>query len=633
MKHFIISIFFILSLNITAQVVEIPWQNCLGGSGFDDAGFFDDSLVRLPDGYLIVSDTDSEDGDVQNGLNGPNDIWLLKTDFFGNLIWEKTIGGSNGELQYTITKYNDTIFYIFGVTGSSDGDVQSGNQGLADNWIVKINDKGDILWEKTFGGDKNDKYGSLQLTDEGDILVFSETWSKTGDFGINDLPGDLHLWFYKIDQNGNILWSKLFGGNGHNRYGDFLQTEDGGYLLVGTCTGDEGAGCICEHHNPGLHFNDIWIIKLDENRNIEWQNCYGGSENDQSFNVIEEAFGYTLLGHSESSDGDVGSNFYEPDYWFFQIDKYGEILISETFGGGDHDYPDALFKDFQTGGYTLIGHTKSNNGDVSGNHCYENNDCRFDIWYVVIDSLGNIQHQRCIGNQGDQKPGGVLKLDNGHFIISATSNWSDADDVECPRPYPYSEDDIWIFELLDCSQNPPTIPTQPIGQDTICTINSTETIYTTQIANPQIEEAEWQIIPQEAGELNSFQDTAFIQWNSDFEGQVELSVRSTNSCGESEYSEHKIIEVRSCVGVGEIRNIELKTYPNPAQTQITFVLPVITRDSKILIKDVFGKTVKEVSLFREQTQFVWDCSQISGVVYFYQTEIDGINYSGKILIQ
>jgi len=124
-----------------------------------------------------------------------------------------------------------------------------------------------------------------------------------------------------------------------------------------------------------------------------------------------------------------------------------------------------------------------------------------------------------------------------------------------------------------------------------------------------------------------------VLWNTGLEGQVELSVRSTNSCGESDYSEPKIIEVRSCVGIGEIYQRELKTYPNPAKTHITFELPIIKRESKLYIKDIFGKTISEIPIFSGQSQIKWNCSNISSGVYFYQTEIDSINYSGKILIQ
>jgi hypothetical protein len=292
----------------------------------------------------------------------------------------------------------------------------------------------------------------------------------------------------------------------------------------------------------------------------------------------------------------------------------------------------------KTGGYTIIGQTKSNNGDVSGNHCYPNGECYYDIWYVVLDSLGIIQYQRCIGNWGDQFPGGVLKLNDGHFVISSTSNVLELDDVECPRPSPYSKEDIWFFEFLDCNQNSPAIPAQPIGQDTICTINTTQTLYTTQIINPQIEETEWQLLPSEAGALTNLQDSAIIQWEPNFEGQAELRVKSTSSCGESEYSEAKLIEVRSCVGIGELQAKELKIYPNPANTQITFELPAISKESILQIKDIFGKTIAELTIAKGQTQLTWDCSQIASGIYFYQTEIGSPDshrevYRGKILVQ
>jgi hypothetical protein len=111
-----------------------------------------------------------------------------------------------------------------------------------------------------------------------------------------------------------------------------------------------------------------------------------GSDFDNGRELIEEENGYTILATSLSNDGDVGFNFYKSDIWFFQIDKLGNITNSKTYGGGDHDNPYALFKNEETGGYTIIGQTKSNNGDVSGNHSFVYNS---DIWYVVIDSLGN----------------------------------------------------------------------------------------------------------------------------------------------------------------------------------------------------------------------------------------------------
>jgi hypothetical protein len=627
MKHFILSFLFFISLNNIAQVIEIPWQNCFGGSENDEVFTYDHSFVKVNNGYLMAGTTESDDGDVGSGNQGSSDVWIIKTDDYGNLIWEKTMGGSLNEDAHQIIKYSEDVFYLVGRTASNDGDVQSGNKGYEDVWLVKINGNGAIIWEKTFGGSKRERRSNMQLTEEGDILILTRTSSNDGDLNYDNPDGSSYIWFYKVSSEGELLWSEIFGGYGPNYASNFLQTTDGGYLILGSCRGVNG-GCICNHHNAGdNYYSDIWLIKLNADREIEWQECYGGNHYDVAYDLIEEENYYTILGQSDSNNDQVGYNFGDRDIWFLRISKNGEYQYSKVLGGTLHERPLAFFKSGNT--YTLFAHTESNNYDVSGNHSFVYNS---DIWYVVIDTLGNLQYQRCIGNQGDQRPGGILKLNEGQYIISATSNVLGYDDIECPRPYPYSKDDIWFFELFDCNQNPPAIPTQPIGQDTVCTINTTQTLYTTQIINPQIEETEWQLLPSEAGALTNLQDSAIIQWEPNFEGQAELRVKSTSSCGESEYSEAKLIEVRSCVGIGELKAKELKIYPNPANNQITFELPAISKESILQIKDIFGKTIAELTIAKGQTQLTWDCSTVSSGVYFYYSEMSDIVYRGKIVL-
>jgi hypothetical protein len=369
MKPFLILIFlFLVQVNF-AQDINIEWQNCFGGSENDITGNYSNSMIKISDCYLIGGTTGSDDGDVAGGNHGPDDIWLIKTDNNGNLIWEKTFGGSDSDRLDALVKSNNSTCYFIGRSYSTDGDVQSGNQGYGDHWLVKLNIDGEIIWEKTFGGSNVERLANIQLTPEGDILVLSRTSSSDGDLNYVNPDGSSYIWFYKVSSEGELLWSDVFGGNGPNYGFDLLQTSDGGYLILGSCRGLNG-GCICDHHNAGdTYYNDIWMIKLNLEREIEWENCYGGSDFDNGRELIEEENGYTILATSLSNDGDVGFNFYKSDIWFFQIDKLGNITNSKTYGGGDHDNPYALFKNEETGGYTIIGQTKSNNGDVSGNHC------------------------------------------------------------------------------------------------------------------------------------------------------------------------------------------------------------------------------------------------------------------------
>jgi hypothetical protein len=633
MKYLII-ILFLFSTQIYAQQEVFEWQSCLGGTEYENAGYFEDVIVQISDGFLVVTETRSNDGDVQSGLNGPADIWLLKVDFYGNLVWEKTIGGSEGETPYCMLKESDTTLYIFAVTGSNDGDVQSGNHGLADNWLIKINTDGEILWEKTFGGSKNDKRGTIQLTPEGDILVYCYSWSRDGDIGENPPPGVFgFLWLYKVSSQGELLWSNTFGDEGIRYIGDFLQTSDGGYIIVGTVQGN--VGCDCNHHNVGHSEHDIWVAKLNSFRQIEWQKCYGGEVYEQCSNIIEDNGGYTLLAHTYSYHGDLDLHHGTSDYsdlWLFKIDKQGNILHSKVLGGSDDELPDAIFKNDQTGGYTIFAHTKSHNFDVSGNHCGQNNYCWEDIWYVEIDSLGEILHQRCYGAWGDQKPGGILKISEGDFIISATaSRGNDPFDITCDMHYPYTSKDIWLFELRDCELYPPQIPTTPYGADTVFLDQNDWNIYSTIIANPIYEQVEWLIEPSEAGDIIKQEDTIKVYWRKEFEGQANLSVRSTSNCGESDYCESKVIQVYKYTGIDENSYNKLKTYPNPAKEFVNFQLPPNTKNSTLIITDIYGKNIKELSIIG-QAQLQWDCQNTASGVYFYHTEISGIIYRGRIVI-
>lgn len=352
MKYFII-VFFILSINIYGQEEVFEWQSCFGGTEYDKAGNFENAMVKLQDGYLILTSTRSDDGDIQSGFQGYEDIWLIKTDFHGNLIWEKTYGGSSGDSGNTLVKYSENVFYILGLTSSDDGDIQSGNHGYADHWLLKINGEGEIIWEQTFGGSQNERIGNMQITPEGDVLVLARTSSSDCDQDYYNPDTSSYIWFYKVNSNGELVWSEVYGKNGPNYGQNFLQTADGGYLILGTCRGLDG-GCDCDHHNAGdLYYNDIWVFKLNANREIEWQECYGGSNFDNGSSIIEEDDYYTVLASSNSNDGQLDLHHgtsASSDLWFFKIDKQGNLVHSKVLGGSSHDSPDAIFINEQTGG-------------------------------------------------------------------------------------------------------------------------------------------------------------------------------------------------------------------------------------------------------------------------------------------
>jgi hypothetical protein len=624
MKTLLHILLIIIAITANAQLPkDIINQNCYD-SGWPDIA--KDMLITENAMYFL--------GD-QNTDDNHDDIVLFKTNLIGDLIWAKAYGGTSIDQSLSIIKDNEGFLYFSAGTFSNNGDVQSGDIGGLDGWIVKLDTSGSIIWEKTYGGTANDWGLHLLNLENGNILAFGSTHSN--DINVNMNYGGLDFWIFEITTNGEIVQSKVFGSTGDDNIFSLIQSSDGGFFTAARAGASDG---MVNGNYQGN--DDMWLLKLDANLNIEWQKLIGGSQYDTGGYGLAELDdgGFIINGLTESSDGDVhGFDFpdiVQPDLWVVRIDSIGNIIWDIALGGDNFEYSSKVFPN-QDGSFTVFGTTKSmNNGDVEGHHYHLSNPNypNYDIWMVHLSENGELLDQRCFGNTGnDGLYRGVIKKSDNHYLLGGTA-WSLPDDtigdVNCG--WESTSKDIWFFEIVDCESFQPEIPANITGEDTICTLYTNQSTYATQIVNPQYELAQWLLQPPEAGELTNLQDSAIIQWEPDFEGQVELRVRSTSSCGESEYSEAKLIEVRSCVGIGELQVKELKTYPNPANTQIAFELPTVSKESILLIKDIFGKTIEELAIAKGQNQLIWDCSRVSSGVYFYHCEIEERIYRGKLVV-
>src|SRR5258706_2130239 len=158
------------------------WGKSLGGT-LDDVPT---SVIQTDDhGFVVAGISNSNDGDV-TGNHGLNDSWIVKLDSSGNLVWEKSLGGSGNEEAHAILETNNGDLMIVGPTSSNDGDV-SGNHGYYgsyyfDDWIVKLSADGDLLWQKCFGSDGGELANSIaQTTNGGDIIAGSASGAIDGD--------------------------------------------------------------------------------------------------------------------------------------------------------------------------------------------------------------------------------------------------------------------------------------------------------------------------------------------------------------------------------------------------------------------------------------------------------------------
>jgi hypothetical protein len=176
------------------------WVKFFGGSGNDYAN----SMVETFDGsYIITGTTNSSNGDITDGNNGSDDIWVIKIDSEGNKIWDRTFGGSNYDFAKSIQQTNDGGYIIAGYTLSNDGDITDGNNGSEDIWVIKIDSEGNKIWDRTFGGSRHDGANSIQQTSDGGYIIAGYTLSNDGDITDGN-NGKFDVWILKLNANGEI---------------------------------------------------------------------------------------------------------------------------------------------------------------------------------------------------------------------------------------------------------------------------------------------------------------------------------------------------------------------------------------------------------------------------------------------
>jgi len=184
---------------------NLIWEKNYGGSEDD---FAMDLQPTTDGGFIITGGSASSDGDITNN-NGRLDIWVLKINELGELQWTNSYGGSGVDIGSSIQPISGG-YILAGCTGSGGETGVSAGFGGNEFWVLKLDLQGNLVWEKTYGGKRHDAAKSIVVNSDGDFLVAGNTWSNDGDISNNQGHGD--AWVIKINNVGVLLWEKTFGG-------------------------------------------------------------------------------------------------------------------------------------------------------------------------------------------------------------------------------------------------------------------------------------------------------------------------------------------------------------------------------------------------------------------------------------
>lgn len=310
----------------------IQWQKCYGGTAYDGAG----PILQTADGgYLIVAQTASKDSDV-TGFRGGSDTWVLKLSDSGSIRWAKCYGAHGIESSRSVAQASDGGYVLAGwTTSSEEGFPHHGSSYNTDAYIIKITADGDLVWQKSLGGSNDDYALSIVRTEDDGYLFVGSTRSNDGD--VSGLNGVIDAWVVKLDTLGNITWQKCFGGSAPDEAWSILKEVSGDYVVCGSTRSNDGD--LAWRHSTQTDSSDVWVFSVTASGKMLWQESLGGSRNEQGFSIIQRPdHGFAFIATTESDNGDVSGYHGRGDVWLAKLAPL-PALVDGTSTHSDLTYP------------------------------------------------------------------------------------------------------------------------------------------------------------------------------------------------------------------------------------------------------------------------------------------------------
>ncbi len=430
---------FLFLLNSIHAQMPISWDAGIFGDKYDE---LTDGVAFPAGGFILGGLTYSNKGaDITDEPYGNGDFFVVKTDTNGVREWSHLYGGAEADRMTSLDiSPNNDIVCVGRSNSNISGDKTTNTFGLNDYWVVKLNDKGDLLWEKTYGGTEDDRPYSVKVLPSGEIFILGFSNSPvSGNKTAPNLGGN-DFWLIKLDANGNKLWDKTYGGAGDERlyYGALALTNDGN-LVIG---GSSDSGVNSMKSKPNYGGMDFWILKINTDGQILWENSFGGLEEEQAQDIVPTKDGGFLIGGGTRSDasGSKNSSFQGLiDFWLVRVDANGDLLWEKTFGGSSLELITGLA--VNNAGNILMGGLSDS--PISGTKTAPNIG-DYDYWLVFLDKDGNEIWQETYGGTGKDALTVLFQTEDGGFFVGGDSG-SDVGGYKTTSNYGFN--DFWFFKL------------------------------------------------------------------------------------------------------------------------------------------------------------------------------------------
>jgi len=391
-----------LNTSLSGPIPQEEWNRTYGGSS-DDVGTY--GQQTKDGGYIITGYTSSYGADAPFSwlikVQHRGDLWLIKTDAEGQKEWDRTYGGLGKDLGFFVQQTKDEGYIIVG------GKKSFWIIGSYDLWIIKTDAKGNVLWDRTFGGSGEDLGFSVQQTnDDGYIIA-----------GYTSFTNGKKAWIIKIDSQGNKQLD-MATGRADSEAASIGLTKDGGYIITGY-TPSSGSGK-----------EDVWLIKTNSKLHWDWLKTFGGPNRDLGLSVQEtEDGGYIIAGLTESFGAGKG------DDWLIKTDPKGDREWDRTFGGSNFD-SGASVQQTRDGGYIVTGYNTTTIDNVGSYSRLFNSDNIGRVWLIKTDSEGIELWNETFGGTRNDWGNSVQETRDGGYIITGVT-----------ESYGAGKEDVWLIKV------------------------------------------------------------------------------------------------------------------------------------------------------------------------------------------